>query len=265
MIADVRALVAAPTTTTLEADGLWLLGRLEWTVGNLDAARECIERTISIVQALGDQSRLAHALIDKGWLCFLRGKNDERRHRVRMPHSSALTLCLTTHSWPRARRRSGLSNHRAGTRRPASSTSSMRSHTSSLVNDEGPYAKALLNIAAVEVFRPDPDLDRVRTCARPAPLRDLRDEEQAGAPPRTRWQLWRPPAGAGGTQGRSTRHVFGGRLACAPPRRCHGRPWTLGRIAALRIEKAPAKTAEILGHTGRAHRGGGTGSRRTHE
>ena len=192
MIADVRTLVAgAPTTTTLEADGLSLLGRLEWMVGNLDAARECIERTISIVQALGDQSRLAHALIDKGWLCFLRGKNDEATScsnaALECAHALSDDALLAA-----CEAAIGTLQSQSGDEAACIEHLEHALAYFELVNDEGPYAKALLNIAAVEVFRPDPDLDRVRTCARRAlETFETRNERRAAA---TRWQLWRPPA-----------------------------------------------------------------------
>jgi predicted ATPase len=246
VIADVRALVAcAPNATSLHADGLSVLARLEWTVGNLDAARECIERTISIVQTSGDQTRMAHALAEKGWICYLRGDDAAAAScsNAALDIARALSddaLVATCES------AAGTMQSRGG-----DSAASIQHLENALtyferVSDEVGCAFALINIAAAELERPDPDLDRATTFSRRAFEIFERRRDQTSAT-----HALDNIASALAHEGRGDEALA---LFCEVLSRAHRHgevtlvAWTLVGIAPLTVEEAPTKTAELLGH-----------------
>ena len=195
VIADVRTLVAGapnrpPSRPTASGSSAGWSG---WSATSMLLANASSERSRSC-RPSGDQSRLAHALIEKGWICFLRGDDDEATScsnaALECAHALSDDALLAD-----CEAAAGTLQSRSG---DAAACIEHLEHALAYferVSDEGAYANALLNIAAVEVDRPDPDLDRVTTCARRA--LEIFEKRKDGAPPRTRCGTWRWPVREG--------------------------------------------------------------------
>ena len=247
VIANVRAVVAGASTAppSRYADGLFVLARLESMLGDLEASVDCVERVFAVVQQSGDQTRLAYALSEKAWMCCLRGDDAEATRcadaALQLAHDIADEALLAA------------CEHIAGNAKSRTSDAAtcLRHHEASLgyferMGDECGSAFALINIAALELERPDPDFERATTYSRRAFEIFERQKEPFGAA-----EALDNVAGILADQGHAAEALalFGEVLSRAHH---HGDirlvAFTLVRMAPVLADSAAAPAAQVLGH-----------------
>jgi predicted ATPase/class 3 adenylate cyclase len=247
IVDHVRTLVdAAPNATSrLLPDCLATVARLEWMVGNLDAALARIEQAIALSRSSEDQARLARVIGEKAWVRFLQGDDGEATACSDAALEIAKALSddeLVAHCEVLVGTVQARTGDKATCVRHLESGLAMYER----IGDEMGGAFALINLSASELELPNPDLARATAYSRRALEIFERHKEPhaaSGALDNLAWAL--------ALEGRRDEALG---LFCEVLWR--GRrdgnltlvALTLSAIGPLRAEAAPAQTAELLGH-----------------